>query len=108
MRRREEQGEEEGETSREDETEYLCSENGTQSAQAYALYLNLAPPSSIANVTSVLLSKIKSKEWNMHHSVGIFGMKFLLSALCETGNCDVAAQCINQVCGVPLQFLLSV
>ena len=68
---------------------------GTQSEQAFALYLNLVPAPQRSVVTKFLLDEI-GEPHQAHLSTGIFGTKFLLDALSREGHADLAAAIVGQ------------
>ena len=66
--------------------------NGTQSAQAQALYLGLVPADQIAAAEARLVRAIEEK--NFAPTTGIFSTRYLLMYLSEHGRLDVAKKVV--------------
>jgi len=67
----------------------------TQASQAFALFLGLVPKNEKAAAIDFLLNRILAT-CGGHLSTGIFGTKFLLNVLSESGQADVASAIVNQ------------
>ncbi|MBP5285015.1 MAG: family 78 glycoside hydrolase catalytic domain [Kiritimatiellae bacterium] len=67
-------------------------DNGTQSAQAIALYLGLVPEGEIAKAEARLLEAIEEKGFAPH--TGIFSTRYMLMYLSEHGYADVAGRIV--------------
>ncbi len=68
---------------------------GTQAAQSFALYLDIASKDKRDAVLNVLVEDILN-EHEGHLTTGIFGTKFMLMALSDLGRADVAATVASQ------------
>ncbi len=68
---------------------------GTQACQAFALYMDLAPPAQKQEALAVLVRDIMDNHKG-HLTTGIFGTKYMLNALTDTGRADVAYELANQ------------
>ena len=66
--------------------------NGTQSAQAIALYLGLVPEKQVAAADAQLLKAVEAK--GFAPSTGIFSTRYLLMYLSERGRRDVAEKIV--------------
>ena len=62
---------------------------GTQACQAFALYFDLVPARERQAAISVLLDEILNRH-DGHLATGIFGTRYMLDVLTETGHSDVA------------------
>jgi alpha-L-rhamnosidase len=67
--------------------------NGTQSAQAIALYLGLVPKEDIKNAERYLLEAVEKKNYTTW--TGIFSTRYLLMYLSENGYLDVAEKLVS-------------
>lgn len=67
-------------------------DNGSQSAQAIALYLGLVPASEVAAAEARLLTAIEEKGFAV--STGIFSTRYMLMYLSEHGHRDVAEKIV--------------
>lgn len=67
--------------------------NGTQTAQTFALWYDLAPDSIKPKVLEKLLSSIKER--NGHLSTGIFGTKMMLDVLRRNNLYEIAYEIVN-------------
>jgi alpha-L-rhamnosidase len=67
----------------------------TQACQAFALYLGLVPAEEKDRALEVLVRDIMDAKKG-HLSTGIFGTKFMLNALTDSGRADVAFTIVNQ------------
>ncbi len=65
---------------------------GTQAAQAFALFLDLAPPDP--RIGQALVAAVAAADGHM--TTGIFGTKYLLAALTDLDRADVAYAIANQ------------
>ncbi len=70
-------------------------DTATQACQAFALYLGLVPPEEKDRALEVLVRDIMDANKG-HLSTGIFGTKFMLNALADSGRADVAFTIVNQ------------
>ena len=70
-------------------------DTATQACQAFALYLGLVPPEEKDRALEVLVRDIADAHEG-HLSTGIFGTKFMLHALADSGRADVAFRVVNQ------------
>jgi len=61
----------------------------TQACQAFALYMDLVPPEEKDRALSVLVHDIEDTHAG-HLTTGIFGTKFMLQALTDSGRADLA------------------
>ncbi|HOM52063.1 MAG TPA: family 78 glycoside hydrolase catalytic domain [Phycisphaerae bacterium] len=68
--------------------------SGSQASQAFPLYMGLVPAISHGNALKVLLDDIAAH--NFHLTTGIFGTKYMLSVLSDSGHADVAYRIVNQ------------
>ena len=68
---------------------------GTQGAQATALHLDLVPETEIAGATQRLIDEVLVAH-DGHIATGIFGTKYLLSALSRTGHADVVYRMVDE------------
>jgi alpha-L-rhamnosidase len=68
---------------------------GTQACQAAALFFDLLPPRGREAALDVLLETIKNQDRD-HLSTGIFGTRYLLNVLTDTGHADAAYTVVNQ------------
>lgn len=80
--------------------EFLKPETGefgphTQAAQAFALFYGLVPTDEQNAATRVLVDDVLVRHKG-HLTTGIFGTKYLLSALTQLGRADVASQIVTQ------------
>lgn len=66
----------------------------TQACQAFALHLGLVPNDEQARALEVLVADIAKHD--DHLTTGIFGTKYMLNALTDTGRADVAYRLVNQ------------
>jgi alpha-L-rhamnosidase len=64
--------------------------NATQCGQAMPLFLGIVPEASRDAAIQILLEAVVVKS-NSHFAVGAFGVKYLLMALADSGNADVAS-----------------
>ena len=67
----------------------------TQAAQATALHLGLAPDSEVERAVQRMVDEVLVTH-DGHIATGIFGTKYLLSALAKTGHVDVAYRMVNE------------
>lgn len=67
--------------------EYLY-DSGTQTCNAFVLYMDLVPPELRTNVLDELIENIRIHEG--HLTTGIFGTKYILEALTRCGRADIA------------------
>jgi alpha-L-rhamnosidase len=67
----------------------------TQACQAFALYLDLVPAAEQERALAVLVRDIEDAHTG-HLTTGIFGTKFMLHALADSGRADVAFKVVNQ------------
>jgi alpha-L-rhamnosidase len=67
---------------------------GTQTAQSFALYLDLVPPEVRGKALDVLVADVAAHD--DHLTTGIFGTKFLLDVLSEGGRTDLACRIVSQ------------
>ncbi len=70
-------------------------DTATQACQAFALQLGLVPPDETQRALDVLVHDIADAHQG-HLTTGIFGTKFMLEALTDSGRADVAYQIVNQ------------
>ena len=70
-------------------------DTATQASQAFALYLGLVPAEEQERALSVLVRDIEDTH-DGHLTTGIFGTKFMLHALADSGRADVAFRIVNQ------------
>ena len=70
-------------------------DTATQACQAFALYLGLVPPEEKERALAVLVRDIEDAHAG-HLTTGIFGTKFMLQALADSGRADVAFEIVNQ------------
>jgi len=70
-------------------------DTATQACQAFALYLDLVPPAEQERALAILVRDIEDAHAG-HLTTGIFGTKFMLHALADSGRADVAFQVVNQ------------
>jgi alpha-L-rhamnosidase len=70
-------------------------DTASQACQAFALYLDLVPPAEQERALAVLVRDIEDAHAG-HLTAGIFGTKFMLHALADSGRTDVAFQVVNQ------------
>jgi alpha-L-rhamnosidase len=68
---------------------------GTQSTQATALHLGLAPEGEVERATQRMVDEVLVAH-DGHIATGIFGTKYLLNALSTTGHADVAYQMVDE------------
>lgn len=66
----------------------------TQACQAFALYMGLVPQIAYEPALKTLLKDVADHK--DHLTTGIFGTKFMLSALSNSGHPDVAYRIVNQ------------
>lgn len=66
--------------------------NGTQSAQAIALYLGLVPEAVFAKAFGKLVEAVEKKDYAPH--TGIFSTRYMLMCLSENGRTDVARKIV--------------
>ena len=66
----------------------------TQTCYCMGLHFDLLPQDKRALATRHLVDDIKKRDW--HLSTGFVGLSYLLPALTETGNLDVAYRLLNQ------------
>lgn len=69
-------------------------ENGTQSAQIFALWANISNPETKNKVFDALISQFEKKNW--HLSTGIFGTKMLFDVLRNSEQNEMAYRIANQ------------
>lgn len=67
---------------------------GTQACQAFALFMGLAPEAQRAKVLQFLAEDIAKHDG--HLTTGIFGTKYMLRALTESGRADLAHRIAGQ------------
>ncbi|MCK5851683.1 alpha-L-rhamnosidase, partial [bacterium] len=67
----------------------------TQAAQTIALYFDLIPDEEKQAAAQILYDEVLEKH-NGHLSTGIFGTKYMLDVLSETGRPDIANTVVNQ------------
>jgi alpha-L-rhamnosidase len=67
----------------------------TQACQAFALYLGLVPAEEQEHALAVLVRDIEDAHAG-HLTTGIFGTKFMLHALADSGRAAVAFRVVNQ------------
>lgn len=67
----------------------------TQSAQATALHLGLAPEGEVVRATQRMVDEVLVTH-DGHIATGIFGTKYLLNALSMTGHADVAYRMVDE------------
>ena len=70
-------------------------DTGTQTSQAAPLYLGIVPGEVRDRVVERLIDDIEGPNTG-HISTGIFGTKFMLMALSDSGKADVAARIVGQ------------
>jgi alpha-L-rhamnosidase len=70
-------------------------DTATQACQAFALYLGLVPAEERDRALTVLVQDIENAHAG-HLTTGIFGTKFMLQALADSGRADVAFEMVNQ------------
>ena len=70
-------------------------DTATQACQAFALYMGLVPAEEQQRALAVLVRDIEDTHAG-HLSTGIFGTKFMLHALADSGRADVAFRIVNQ------------
>src|ERR1035437_3565505 len=70
-------------------------DTATQACQAFALYLGLVPAEEQERALAVLVRDIEDAHAG-HLTTGIFGTKFMLHALADSGRADVAFKVVNQ------------
>ena len=70
-------------------------DTATQACQAFALYLGLVPAEEQERALAVLVRDIEDAHAG-HLTTGIFGTKFMLHALADSGRADVAFRVVNQ------------
>ena len=70
-------------------------DQATQACQAFALYLGLVPPEEQERALAVLVRDIEEAHAG-HLTAGIFGTKFMLQALADSGRAEVAFRVANQ------------
>lgn len=70
-------------------------DTASQACQAFALHLGLVPAEEQGRALDVLVQDIQGAHQG-HLTTGIFGTKFLLNALTDLGQADVAYQIVNQ------------
>jgi alpha-L-rhamnosidase len=70
-------------------------DTATQACQAFALYLGLVPAEEKEHAQAVLVRDIEDTHAG-HLTTGIFGTKFMLHALADSGRADVAFRIVNQ------------
>jgi alpha-L-rhamnosidase len=70
-------------------------DTATQACQAFALYLGLVPVEEQERALAVLVRDIEDAHAG-HLTTGIFGTKFMLHALADSGRADVAFKVVNQ------------
>ena len=68
---------------------------GTQASQSFALYLNLVPADQRQAVLQFLLKDLRSTP-EPRLTTGIFGTKFILDALSQENQTDLASDIVNQ------------
>jgi alpha-L-rhamnosidase len=69
-------------------------DSASQACQAFALYHNLAPADEQPRALDVLLHELLIH--GDHLTTGIFGTKYMLNVLTDTGHADVAYDIVNQ------------
>ena len=67
----------------------------TQTAQATALHLGLAPEGEVERATQRMVDEVVVTH-DGHIATGIFGTKYLLNALSMTGHADVAYRMVDE------------
>lgn len=67
----------------------------TQAAQAIALHLGLAPEGEVEEAVQRMVDEVLVTH-DGHIAAGIFGTKYLLNALSDTGHADVAYRMVDQ------------
>jgi len=70
-------------------------ERASQACQAYALYFGLVPANEKPHALDVLVRDITETHQG-HLTTGIFGTKYMLNALSDSGRADVAYRMVNQ------------
>ncbi len=70
-------------------------DTGTQACQATALYMGLVPDAERAAAIRAMVDRVLV-DHNGHIATGIFGTKYLLDSLTETGHADVAYTMVTQ------------
>jgi alpha-L-rhamnosidase len=70
-------------------------DTATQACQAFAFYLGLVPAEEQQRALAVLVRDIEDTHAG-HLTTGIFGTKFMLHALADSGRADVAFRIVNQ------------
>jgi alpha-L-rhamnosidase len=70
-------------------------DTATQGCQAFALYMGLAPADEKDRALAVLVRDIEDAHAG-HLTTGIFGTRFMLHALADSGRADVAFKVVNQ------------
>ena len=70
-------------------------DTATQACQAFALYLDLVPPAEQERALAILVRDIEDAHAG-HLTTGIFGTKFMLHALADSGRAEVAFRVVNQ------------
>jgi alpha-L-rhamnosidase len=70
-------------------------DTATQACQAFAFYLGLVPEEERESALAVLARDIETTHAG-HLTTGIFGTKFMLHALADSGRADVAFRIVNQ------------
>ena len=70
-------------------------DSGTQAAQATALYMGLVPESERSAAIQRMVDAVRI-DHEGHVAAGIFGTKYLLTALTQTGNAEVAYTMVDK------------
>jgi alpha-L-rhamnosidase len=70
-------------------------DTATQACQAFAVYMGLVPAEERERALAVLVRDIEETHAG-HLTTGIFGTKFMLHALADSGRADVAFRIVNQ------------
>jgi len=70
-------------------------DSGSQACQAFALYFGLVPPDEKNNALNSLVHDIVDLNQS-HLTTGIFGTKYMLNALTDSGRAEVAYEIANQ------------
>ena len=70
-------------------------DTATQACQVFALYMGLLPTEEKPRALSVLVQDIEEAHGG-HLTTGLFGTKFMLQALADSGRADVAFKVVNQ------------
>lgn len=68
--------------------------DGTQTEQAFPLYLDMIPRAEIGMAHEILVKSVTEKPG--HLTTGIFGTKFMLGTLTDGGRADIAARVVDR------------